>query len=82
MTTVGENILARCTNDVNRHVIRVNSLVDDSYLRLAGSHGTFWFLFFFERRKNWKCVKSHQKKKMGAHLELRPVMIIPDDVNG
>ena len=35
---MGENILSRCTNDVNRHVFRVTSLVDDSSLRLAGSH--------------------------------------------
>ena len=51
---MGENILARCTNDVNRHVIRVNSLVDDSYLRLAGSHKAR-FVSWCEREEVQMC---------------------------
>ena len=55
---MGENILSRCTNDVNRHVIRVIPLVDDSYPRLAGSQMAH-FASWCEREEvhmSWKTV--------------------------
>ena len=54
---MGENILSRCTNDVNRHVIRVTPLVDDSHLRLAGSHMAR-FASWCEREEVHMCWKT------------------------
>ena len=53
---VGENILSRCTNDVKRHVIRVIPLLDDSYLRLAGSRMAR-FASWCEREEVHTCWK-------------------------
>ena len=63
---MGENNLSRCTNDVNRHVIRVTPLVDDSYLRLAGSHMAR-FASWCEREEAHMCWTTVWKASSVIH---------------
>ena len=61
---MGESILSRCTNDVNRLTIRVTPLVDDPYLTLAGAHMTR-FASLCEREEVHVCWETVWKDCVG-----------------
>ena len=71
---IGENILSRCTNDVNRLAIRASFYVDDFSLRLAGSHMTR-FASWCEREEVH--VGSQSGRPHWVYLRHAPVVAMP-----
>ena len=73
---IGETLLSRCTNAVDRFFIRTNLSVDDSHLLIAGSHMAR-FASWCEREEGCSCWQSIWSSGYLLHALVAAQLAIP-----